>query len=585
MTLQTLQIDVPDQYRHRIQLATTVNELIRVSPPYDRTETEITAGITPIDYRYEPGNVLRFGRNTTPGATDMTSAFQAAISSNPGGRVIVPAGTYLISAATAAAAMTAPVSGVHLQGAGRGVTIIKTTAACVMFAAVDADDVSIDGITFDGQQTARLAWQRAVLMRGVRRAKVTNCRFYRIGDGPMNFATTGFGGSDAVADGTRQSERIEVYGNLIEDCWGTVAIITKHIGTKDTIITNNTIKNSSTIGISLESEASTTEYCERAVVANNIIEDCDYAHSSGLSNVSYGISITERIREVVVQGNIVKTVSGNTLSAGILVGTSPGQDDTEAVSVTVNGNVVSSITASSGRGHGIMLQAGDTSISGFSVVGNHIDACEDGITFEPAAAANTTGYIQDIAIVGNVIRNCTEFGIFHQNTGGSGELSLRRAVISGNVITDSGSHGMTLKCEYSLVSGNKVHSAGGTGITFQTGSGAGNTVSENNVSNCDDNGMTLIGDRMSVIGNTCMNNGQTAATSYGIYMTSGSNGLFMLNRCEDDQGSPTQDYGIRAPSGSTIRNNELIGNVSGTVFGGIAAHNTGTYDAGLNRTA
>jgi hypothetical protein len=62
---------------------------------YPRTAAEIAAGVTPTDYSYAPGHVLRYGENTTPGTTNMATAFQAAISSHPG-EVFVPAGTYLI---------------------------------------------------------------------------------------------------------------------------------------------------------------------------------------------------------------------------------------------------------------------------------------------------------------------------------------------------------------------------------------------------------------------------------------------------------------------------------------------------------
>jgi len=46
------------------------------------TDAENTAVVTPVDLRYEPGNVLRYGTNTTPGTTDMTIALQAACDSN-----------------------------------------------------------------------------------------------------------------------------------------------------------------------------------------------------------------------------------------------------------------------------------------------------------------------------------------------------------------------------------------------------------------------------------------------------------------------------------------------------------------------
>lgn len=47
----------------------------------DLTTAEAAAGLTRADINidYEPGNVLRYGTNTTPGTTDMTAAIQAAV--------------------------------------------------------------------------------------------------------------------------------------------------------------------------------------------------------------------------------------------------------------------------------------------------------------------------------------------------------------------------------------------------------------------------------------------------------------------------------------------------------------------------
>src|SRR6185312_2624566 len=65
---------------------------------WKQTPAEIAAGVTPVNFAYLPGNVLRYGTNTTPGTTDMTTAFTNAISqwSSGGEPVYAPAGTYLV---------------------------------------------------------------------------------------------------------------------------------------------------------------------------------------------------------------------------------------------------------------------------------------------------------------------------------------------------------------------------------------------------------------------------------------------------------------------------------------------------------
>ena len=58
------------------------------------TTAETSAGVTPTNVQYEPGNVLRYGANTTPGTTDMSTAINNAISS--GHEVLFPSGDYKI---------------------------------------------------------------------------------------------------------------------------------------------------------------------------------------------------------------------------------------------------------------------------------------------------------------------------------------------------------------------------------------------------------------------------------------------------------------------------------------------------------
>lgn len=75
---------------------------------YPRSPQEIAAGITPLNYWYYYGNVLRYGNNTVPGTTDMTTALAAAntvalASALP---IIIPSTLHIASATT----ITAPIT-------------------------------------------------------------------------------------------------------------------------------------------------------------------------------------------------------------------------------------------------------------------------------------------------------------------------------------------------------------------------------------------------------------------------------------------------------------------------------------------
>lgn len=105
---------------YRVQIKTSTGTLISDTDPvvpapgltqsgigfvfYPRTPIEISAGITPVNYFYPQGNVLRYGNNSAPGVTDMTAAFNAAtFSAFPYSLfpllndVIVPPGEYAIN--------------------------------------------------------------------------------------------------------------------------------------------------------------------------------------------------------------------------------------------------------------------------------------------------------------------------------------------------------------------------------------------------------------------------------------------------------------------------------------------------------
>jgi hypothetical protein len=77
---------------------------------YPRTAVEIAAGVTPTNYWYPPGNVLRYGADAT-GTADSTTAFNSAILT--GYRVIAPKGSYLVTNVSV-------LSGTYIEGESSG---------------------------------------------------------------------------------------------------------------------------------------------------------------------------------------------------------------------------------------------------------------------------------------------------------------------------------------------------------------------------------------------------------------------------------------------------------------------------------
>jgi hypothetical protein len=90
-----------------------------------QTPAEAAAGVVPVNHWNKAGNVLRYGTNTTPGTTDMTTAIQAALNQRAqgGARIYVPAGTYRHTAALSYPLSLTPL---YMYGDGQFASVITT---------------------------------------------------------------------------------------------------------------------------------------------------------------------------------------------------------------------------------------------------------------------------------------------------------------------------------------------------------------------------------------------------------------------------------------------------------------------------
>jgi hypothetical protein len=79
MSLPRVPLDSSNERQHRTVIATTVNELVKVRPPFDRTKEEVAAGVTPVDYGYAPGGPIIDARRYLGSSTNYASAIQSAI--------------------------------------------------------------------------------------------------------------------------------------------------------------------------------------------------------------------------------------------------------------------------------------------------------------------------------------------------------------------------------------------------------------------------------------------------------------------------------------------------------------------------
>lgn len=91
---------------------------------YARTAAEIAAGVTPTNYVYAPGNVLRYGADSS-GAVDSSAAFNKAALAGAG-LILVPGGNYKI-----ASQVTINIAACGILG--QGATITSALAAGTLF--------------------------------------------------------------------------------------------------------------------------------------------------------------------------------------------------------------------------------------------------------------------------------------------------------------------------------------------------------------------------------------------------------------------------------------------------------------------
>lgn len=383
-----------------------------IGAPHPRTAAEISAGVTPVDYRYPEGNVLRYGTNTTPGTTDMKTAIQNAINvaEVAKGRVFIPEGRYYLSAQ-----VTVDADDVVVEGAGWG-TVLETDAndrviqvtncanviirnLCVKGDANAATNTNQQGVSFIGVTNGLIENVRAEdishdgiqVLGGNNRCTVSNCVSINAGDDGINVGgTSGSPTNDtkvigctvigAANDGIHvsiDSARTAVVGNTIVDC---------------------------TFGIGLNQ-------CSLVSIVGNTIQNS----TTGGINTPFAVSDPSYI-----------TISGNTITGG-----TNGIRVSQGTNWTITGNQFYNIGA-----NGIIFTFGDQV---------RVDAVISGNAF--------IGGCSTAAI------NCR--GVTHVNIADNNisDVDLDGVLIRGNNSTNA--------CEFVSITGNVIYSPGNDGIEIE----------------------------------------------------------------------------------------------------------------------
>lgn len=214
--------------------------------------------------------------------------------------------------------------------------------------------------------------------------------------------------------------------------------------------------------------------------------------------------------------------------------------DKNSTWVSVVGNTMDTLDTSANPTIGIYVYEADY----VTVQGNSILDGKVGISVSTQA--------QHASIVGNTITSTSSNGIILQNT--------FFATVADNTISDAGQYGITIdtNCSRITVSNNVVSNAGFDNIYCQA---PDVTIVGNVCTGANGSGILVSGGTsVSVVSNVCMNNdsGTADSVSSGIRLTNATQTRVIGNRCTDNQGTKTQNYGIREDG--TSNNNLFFGN-------------------------
>lgn len=156
--------------------------------------------------------------------------------------------------------------------------------------------------------------------------------------------------------------------------------------------------------------------------------------------------------------------------------------------------------------------------------------------------------------------------------------------VSGNYIDQTGSStyeaiGFTAGCDRLIVRGNQIFNSMDNGISVSCSEA---TVVGNIVNGAQNSGIHLGGLNCTCTGNVVKNSGrEVGAVIFAGILLSGSTGSVVTgNRCFDDQGTKTQDYGIRESAGTGCDYNVIAANVvRGNLTGGTSVSGANTIAA------
>lgn len=297
-----------------------------------------------------------------------------------------------------------------------------------------------------------------------------------------------------------------------------------------------------------------TEQYSGTSLVTDVLNAIETAHSSGNFMILFGVGTFDMSTENWTLNTVNDvTIAGAGIDITIIQNSSTAAADTEPFSftncdrITIRDLTVSAGGTARSTSDALDFDDGDECL----VERVKITASRgDGIVFD----GKDTG----AQAINNIIRSCIITGA---DLCGIQLLAADRTLVEGNTIHANGECGIKLNRK--------------TSVTVQ--SCQDTTIKNNRIYSNDESGIEVLeGDRSIIEGNIIFNNGQGAGTDDGVliddFATAGlttDGNIVRNNQIYDDQGTPTQDYGVNvldaAVTRTIVEGNIFDGHVTGAV--------------------
>ena len=491
----SITLNTPAFVNQRLRVAYSTVDGVQAISPGSVIDNSVAVGTDLYNRIHDTVSVKDYGA-VGDGVTDDTAAIQAAV--NTGGAVIVPVGTYKVSAKISL------VSNVQLLGAGTAAIFLGTQASGTMFESDGATGWAIDGCHFTGAGTSGTGTVYAVFVKNATsNIRISRCSF------DTCYMAIGVDSATLPA-----SFAVEISGNKFSNI-GLNGLGINSTGA-DYRIVNNLFYNCGTVA-TLANIGSAMELrgVQRSLISNNVIRDGQYSSAGAVDAIrlEYNTELTTQVSGVTVSGNTIQNVSGYgirvqfalncDISGNTLVGAATCQDaigilgDTVAGTNKTSSNIsVAGNTISGWIGYsGVAVLGSDAAIPvvNCTISGNAISGCGYGVR-------HFVG--QDNLITGNAIKSSANQGIYH----GSGVGTL----VAANVVDSGSATGVQIAAgSKGIVSGNSIRSNATYGLFLTSGATnwvvSGNTIRDNTTANYSINDastvqMTLDGNGIALFG-------------------------------------------------------------------------------------